>query len=72
MAAVTLTRDELEAAVFQLERGDLLVVRVAGQLTQHYAHQLTELLQTKVPDGVEALVLDESAELDVYRAPTPE
>ncbi len=72
MAAVTFTRDELEAAVFQLEAGDLLVLRVAGQLTAHYAQQLTELVIRKVPDGVKVMVLDEDTELDVYRAPLPE
>jgi hypothetical protein len=68
--AVTLT-NELEAAVavIQFARGDLLVVRVPDQLTAQHAQQLHDLIQARVPDGVEVLVVDAAVELELYRRP---
>ena len=49
-----------------LNPGDVVVARVAGRLTAKQAHMVSQQLRKAFPSN-EVLVLDGSAELDVFR-----
>jgi uncharacterized protein (DUF488 family) len=62
-----MTREELLASVHVLVPGDLLFVRVDREITLKETNELTELLKTKVPAGVDVIVGGPSVTLEQYR-----
>jgi hypothetical protein len=52
-----------------LKPGDRVVVRVPGRLTGQSAAMLMERLRAWLPEGVQAMILDDGASLEVLEPP---
>lgn len=48
-----------------LKRGDVLAIMIQGSLTKEHAAKLRAAVETKLPKGVKALVVDGSARVAV-------
>ena len=55
--------------VVSLSPGDWLVITYPNKLSETGLARMRELLEGKVPDGVEVLILEDGAQLHVIRPP---
>lgn len=68
MPETPITREQLLASVHTLQEGDLLVLRAPDGTPPDHLKTMMDVVSTKLPEGVTALVMTDQLAIEVVRS----